>query len=413
MSTDRLRIALPLAVLALGALGTWALLSTPARVEVRERVERTPQVRVLEVAPSTVKLRVQTHGTVAPRTESDLVSQVSGPATWVSPSLVSGGFFEAGEVLLKIDRRDYEAALERARATLVRAESEYDRAVKELARRHSLQERNAASAARVDDAENAERVAGAALREARAALDQAQRDLGRTELRAPFTGRVREERVGVGQFVNRGSPVARLYAIDYVEVRLPVPDSQLAYLDLPLLRPGSDSRGDDGSGGVETGPAVRLSANFAGAEHTWTGHVERTEGEIDARSRMVHVVARVEAPYDQTADGGRPPLAVGLFVRAEIEGREVPGAVVLPSSAVFEVAAESRGGREVRESRVWVVDADDRLRTRAVEVLRTTREQVVIAGGLATGQRVVVSPLEAAADGMAVRPALTDPEVGP
>jgi RND family efflux transporter MFP subunit len=413
MSSDRLRTLLPLLVLVLGAFGAWALLSTPPRVGVEERAPLTPQVRVLEVAPRMVKLRVQTHGTVAPRTESDLVPQVSGPITWVSPSLVSGGFFEDGEVLLRIDPRDYEAALERARATLVRTESEHDRALKELARRRSLQQRNAASTARVDDAENAERVAGAAMREARAALDQAERDLGRTRLRAPFTGRVREERVGVGQFVNRGSPVARLYAIDYVEVRLPVPDRQLAYLDLPLLRPGSGpSGGRNGRGEIEKGPAVTLSANFAGAAHTWIGRVERTEGEIDARSRMVHVVARVEAPYEQAADGGRVPLAVGLFVSAEIEGREVPDAVVLPRSAVFEAAAEDRGGREAPESRVWVVGADDRLRARAVEVLHTHRDQAVIGGGLAAGQRVVVSPLETAVEGMAVRPVVSEPEVG-
>jgi multidrug efflux pump subunit AcrA (membrane-fusion protein) len=223
---------------------------------------------------------------------------------------------------------------------------------------------------------------------------------------------VREERVGVGQFVNRGSAVARLYAIDYVEVRLPVPDRQLAYLDLPLLRPGSDpSSGRNGRGGIEKGPAVTLSANFAGADYSWKGHVERTEGEIDARSRMVHVVARVEAPYERAADGGRPPLAVGLFVRAEIEGREVPGAVVLPRSAVFEVAAEDREGRGAPESRVWVVDADDRLRARAVEVLHTDRDHVVIGSGLAAGQRVVVSPLETAVEDMAVRPVVSDPEV--
>jgi len=402
MSSNRFRTLLPLLVLALGAFGAWALLSTPPRVEVEERAPLTPQVRVLEVAPRTVKLRVQTHGTVAPRTESDLVPQVSGPVTWVSPALVSGGFFEVGEVLLRVDPRDYEASLERARATLVRAESEHDRSLKELERRHSLQQRNAASAARVDDAENAERVAGAVLREARAALDQAERDLGRTRLRAPFPGRVREERVGVGQFVNRGSPVARLYAIDYVEVRLPIPDRELAYLDLPLLRPGG--------GEVEEGPVVTLSANFAGADHTWTGQVERTEGEIDARSRMVHVVARVEAPYEQAADGERPPLAVGLFVRAEIEGREVPDAVVLPRSAVFE--AEDRGGREAPESRVWVVGADDRLRARAVEVLHTHRDQAVIGSGLVAGQRVVVSPLETAVEGMAVRSVPSDSELG-
>jgi RND family efflux transporter MFP subunit len=378
----RLRTILPIAVLIAGALVTWLLLATRPRVAGTERERRVTRGRGVDVAPRTVKLSVSTHGTVAPRTESDLIPEVSGPVVRVSPSLVSGGFFEAGDVLLEIDPRDYEVALERARAALVRAGSEHRRARKDLERRRGLADRGVASDAQMDDAENAERVAVADLREARSALEQAERDLERTRVRAPFKGRVREENVGVGQFVNRGAPVAKLYATDYVEVRLPIPDGQLAYLDLPLAR---DAAGSDASG-----PPVRLHASFAGGDHTWMGTIERTEGEIDPRTRMVHVVARVEAPYERAEGDARPPLAVGLFVRAEIEGREVPGVVVLPRSALH-------GGE-----RVWIVDDDGRLRERSVEVLRATREEVVVTGGLQTGEKVVLSPLEAAVEGMAV-----------
>jgi RND family efflux transporter MFP subunit len=388
MSPDKLRILLPVAVLAVGALGMAALLATRPGVEAEPSDPLPPRVRVVETRPETVRLDVSTHGTVAPRTESDLVPEVSGPVVGVSPSLVSGGFFEGGQVLLEIDPRDYEASLERAHAGRVRAESEYARAKKELARLRNLRERNVASASRVDDAVNAERVAGAALREARAALGQAERDLERTKLRAPFNGRVREESVGVGQFVNRGAPVARLYATDYVEVRLPVPDRELAYLELPALRAARRPAGF---------PAVTLRADFAGSEHAWTGYVHRTEGEIDPRSRMVHVVARVEAPYASPADDPRPPLAVGLFVRAEIQGRELSGAIVVPRSALAD-------GREPGAERVWVVDADDRLRAREVDVVRAGRERVVIRGGLEPGERVVISTLDAPVEGMAVRP---------
>jgi RND family efflux transporter MFP subunit len=400
MTTRRLQWVLPLAVLAVGALGTLILLATQSHVPVEEPAALAPRVQVVEVYPRIVRLTVQTHGTVAPRMETDLVPQVSGPVVRVSPSLVSGGFFEEGDVLLEIDPRDYDAALERARATLVRAESEFDRAAKELGRLRSLSERNVASASRVDDSLNAKRVAGATLREARAALGQAERDLERTKLRAPFRGRVRDKRVGVGEFVNRGAPVARLYATDYVEVRLPIPDRQLAALDLSLLGdlgvPGDDDRPE--------GPAVTLTAQFAGGEYRWTGAIHRTEGEIDPRSRMVHVVARVESPYETGAGGQRPPLAVGLFVRAEIEGREVDGAVVLPAAALHSLSGPGQG-------EVWMVDAEGKLRPRAVEVLSTSREDVVIGAGLEPGERVVVSPLDTAFDGMAVRTAEAVPEV--
>jgi multidrug efflux pump subunit AcrA (membrane-fusion protein) len=147
----------------------------------------------------------------------------------------------------------------------------------------------------------------------------------------------------------------------------------------------------------DAGPPVELSARFAGGEHRWQGRIVRTEGEIDPKSRMVHAVARIDDPYGRDASGsprGRPPLAVGMFVEAEIEGRQVPEAVVLPRAAL-------RGADEV-----LVVDDENRLRMRRVDVLRTDGDRVVIQGGLAPRERVVVSPLEAVADGMRVEPAL-------
>lgn len=381
MSAKRLRIWLPIAVIFLALVGNRVLVATRPAVEKESRAQVVPRVDVLRVEPRTVKLDVSTHGTVRPRMESDLVPQVSGPVVKVSAQLVSGGFFREGDVLLEVDARDYEAALERARAALVRARSEHDRASKELERRTGLSKRGVASTAKLDDARNADQVTAAALREARSTLETAQRNLDRTQVRAAFDGRVREESVGVGQFVTRGSPVARLYATDYVEVRLPIPDRQLAFIELPLA----------GAFEEQAKPVVRLHAKFAGADHVWTGTIERTEGEIDPQSRMVHVVARVEAPYERgEGPKGRPPLAVGLFVRAEIEGREVAGVVVVPRSAVH------------GNDRVWVVDAEGRLRERAIEVLRAVGDEVVVAGGLAPGERVVISSLETAAEGMVV-----------
>jgi hypothetical protein len=184
-----------------------------------------------------------------------------------------------------------------------------------------------------------------------------------------------------------------------------VPDAELDFVDLPMLY-----RGETPEGG---GPEVRLRARFAGGEHTWDGRVVRTEGEIDARSRMVNVVAQVEDPYGRGEatnggdDGGgdpgaaqreRPPLAVGLFVEAEIRGRRVEEAVVLPRSAL-------RDG-----DRVLVVDADGRMHFREVEVLRGERSQVVIGGGLAAGEDVIVSPLSAVVEGMQVRIARDEPD---
>ncbi len=379
---------LPLAILLAGGLGLALLVLTRPQVEARPSEVAVPLVRAVVVAPSAVRFVVHAQGTVVPRTESDLVPQVSGEVVWVSASLASGGFFEAGDPLVRIDRADYELAFESTRAGVARATSERARARKERERQRRLAESSVASQARIDDAENAFRVAAAQLREAQAALERAGRDLARTELTAPYAGRVRQESVDAGQFVSRGAPIAKLYAVDYAEVRLPIPDRELAYLDLPLTYRGASAETD---GEVPAGPEVLLRAEFAGRAHTWRGRIVRTEGEIDPKSRMVNAVARVEDPYGADAASGRPPLAVGLFVQAEIVGHRVEGVFALPRTALRE------GGR------VLVVDDEDRLRFRDIEVLRAERERVVIGAGLAPGERVCVSPLGAVVDGMRVR----------
>ena len=148
--------------------------------------------------------------------------------------------------------------------------------------------------------------------EAEASLTQAGHDLQRTKVKAPFAGRIRNKYVDVGQFVNRGNPVARIYAVDYAEVRLPIPDDAAAFVDLPI-----DYRGE---GGEAPQPKVVLTADFGGEQFSWNGRIVRTEGELDPRTRMIHAVARVEDPYGRGDDPNRPPFAVGLFVEAEIEG---------------------------------------------------------------------------------------------
>jgi len=383
----RLKLLLPIAIVVTGLLGAVALVVTRPDVETDAPEAVAPLVRVVEVAPQTVQLRVTTHGTVAPRTESDLVPEVSGPIVWVSPSFTSGGFFEADEPLVRIDPRDYQVALELARANLARAESELEREAKELERQQNLARQKIASSAKLDMAVTAERVASAARRQALANLEKAERDLERTEIHAPFTGRVRERTADVGQFVNRGTPMARLYATDFAEIRLPVSDDELAFLDLPLWYR------DDGA--KAEGASVELRADFAGAEHTWQGRVVRTEGEIDPKTRMVHVIARVDDPYRRSGD--RPPLAVGLFVEAQILGHEAEGVVKVPRAAM-------RG-----TDQLLAADTEDRLRFRRVQVIRAGRDEVVIRSGLEPGDRVIVSSMEAAVEGMEVRPVAGDP----
>lgn len=362
-----------------------------------------PAVRVQTIEPEPFQFRVDAQGTVVPRREGDLRPQISGEVIWVSPALVAGGFFEEGEVLLRIDPTDYEARVESEEAALARADSEARRAGKELKRQRSLADRSVASQARIDDAENAARVSQAVLREARSRLGQARRDLERTELRAPYAGRVRRERVDPGQFVSRGESLVDLYAVDFAEVRLPIPDRELSFMDLPLGYREVDREEEEGREPDEEAalgrsalPRVRLRADFAGQEQEWWGELVRTEGEIDPKTRMVTVVARVEDPYGRFTDRTGPPLAVGLFVDAMIEGIELSDAIVLPRSALQQ------------GNRVFVLDEKDRVRFQPIEIARSERDRVIARSGIEPGDRVSVTPMPWALEGMQVVPVQDD-----
>ena len=195
---------------------------------------------------------------------------------------------------------------------------------------------------------------------------------------------MRVKNVDVGQYVTTGMNLARIYAIDYAEIRLPLPDRDLAYLNMPF-----DFRGNQGS---NRGPDVTLKARFAGADHEWHGYVSRLEAEVDARSRMVHAVVRVPDPYGNSRAGQRPPLAVGLFVDAEIAGKTFDNVMTVPRAALRP------------DSTVLVVDTEDCIRVRKVGVLRLDSESAFVDSGLNDGDRVCVSTVAAVVDGMRVTP---------
>lgn len=384
---NKLRLALmgflPLVVLAVGGFVAKALIDSYEQPEPIPVVAQPPLVRVIPAEKATLTLTVHAEGTVAPRTESQLVPEISGRVTKVSPSLAAGGFFDEGDVLLEIDSRDYMLAIVRARAAIDQAKLRLltEQQQSDIARKEweALGEGEPSPLLFREPQISEVR---SSLAAAEATLEQAEYDLERTVLRAPFAGRVRSKQVDVGQFVQRGMPLATLYAVDVAEVRLPIPNSELEYCRLPLAyRDGGPS---------ENGPAVKLTARFAGRDYTWQGRIVRTEAEIDPRTRMVMAIARVNDPYARTGDAGRPPLAVGMFVKAEIQGIRVRGVVRAPRSALRD------------DDTVFVVDSGGRLQFRTVDILRREREAVLIRDGLEEGERICVSPLEAAVEGMAV-----------
>ncbi|HEB91216.1 MAG TPA: efflux RND transporter periplasmic adaptor subunit [Deltaproteobacteria bacterium] len=393
----RWRWILPLLALAFGLAVQALLIATRDVPETREPEIPSPLVRVITARPRDVRFRVESRGIVVPRTESDLVAEVRGRVVEVAPALEVGGFFAEGDELLRLDDREYRIARDRARAIVALRESEARLARAEAQRRRQLRQRGAASEADLEQFESRESVAEASLAEARASLARAELDLERTVVRAPFEGRVRKRNVDVGQFVSPGSKLARVFAVDYAEVRLPVQIDELAFLDAAFVGLDRPTEALRRAGTTVAGAPVRLTGRIGGREVVWPARLVRAEAAIDERTRMLHVVARIEDPYllEPEADGAvadaAVPLPVGLFVSAEIEGRKVEGVFVLPLMAL-------RDG-----DRVFLRDEEGRLRVRAVSVLRRDHDEVVIDGGLHAGEQVVVSPLRIHSEGMRLR----------
>ena len=375
---------LPLAIV-LGALLILVFLvrSRPV-VESKPPVAPPPLVRVTVAVLDTVQLTVRSQGAVMPRTESALSAEADGQIVYVSPSFVPGGFFEKDEMLVRLDPRDAELAVTRAAAdtarfaTALQIEQEEARLAREEWRQLGSGDPMPLVLREPQLAQSR-----ANLEASVAALQQAKLNLERTEIRAPYAGRMRKKNVDVGQFLRRGEALATIYAINYAEIRLPIPDEELAFFDTPMQFRGETARA--------AGPPVVISAEFAGRRHRWEGRVVRMEGEIDPMSRMVYAVARVQNPYGRGTNPDRPPLGIGMFVEAEILGRSYSGVAVLPRTAMH------------GENRIAVIDEENRLRFRDVDVLRIESDRVFILSGVESGERVCLSALETQVEGMEVR----------
>ena len=380
---QRNKFLLPGGVLLLGlAVSYLILVGRPKPSPTPPEVAAPPVVQVLAAEPADMVLTVSTQGSVQPRREINIVSQVGGLVERVDKHFAAGGFFDAGIELIKVEAADYQFALVRAEARVADAE--------QVVAQEKGRGKQAAREWR--DLGNEEsnqlflrkpQLAGtqAALRAAEADLGEARLNLQRTSISVPFNGRISEKHVDVGQYITPGTTVARVYDTDVVEVRLPLTDRQVALLDLPLNF--QDHTVADG------GAPVALHARFANREWQWQGRIVRTDASIDVDSRVVYAVAEVEKPFLRDAASGRPPLGIGLFVRAEIQGRQLRDVVTLPRSALR------------NDGSVLLVDSDDRLLLRQVSVLKSNARQAWVQG-IAVNERVVVSQPALAVAGMAV-----------
>ena len=380
------KITLPLIILSISAAIASLLIlqKEPPRTVDSERP--TMLVDVVRARSGSTQVVINAQGTVVPRTQTTMVSEVAGLITEVSPAFVAGGFFSKGDLLVRIDDRNYRAEVKRAEASVAAAQTKIDQetGLAEFAKtdweraRKLLNSSKAASDLALRKPQVLE--AYAQLEFAKADLEKRQGDLDRTQIRAPYDGLVREKLADIGQFVNAGSPIAATFAIDVAEIRLPLPDKELPFLEL-----------DNVVFEAGEGPKVNVSAVIGGQVNFWDGRIVRTEGVFDEKSRVLYVVAQIGDPYNRLNSRWTQPLRMGTFVKARIAGSDLDDVVRLPRSVL-------RGN-----SRVWTVTDENTLKPVEVSIVRSDEKYVFIGSGLLDGQLICTTLLDNPLPGTPVR----------
>lgn len=371
----KFRYILPPALIAASIVIVGFLASNRPEPPEREPTETAMLVDTIAAEPAGEYFTVEAQGTVQPRTQTTLVPEVSGKVNRLAENFVAGGFFRAGEVLVEIDPSDYETAVKQAQAELAAAraqlsdeQSRSEQARRDWQRLHGNDREPSNLVLRIPQLEQAQ----ASVQAAEAALARARRNLERTRISLPYDGMVRSRSVDIGQYVSAGTTLGVAFAVDEAEVRLPLPDRDLAFIDLP--QPGREAG---------PRPTVRFFGDVSGQRGSWTGEIVRTEGVIEESTRLTYAVARIQDPYGLLGEERRVALPMGTYVRAEIQGRSAEGLIELPREAL-------RDG-----DRVFIADEANQLDIRQVDVVRSTAERVYLADSVEPGERVITTAIAA------------------
>lgn len=373
------KLILPVVVIAvLVGIGLLILRNPPSSSRGGPPKTRAITVEVMTVAPSAYQINLASYGTIAPRTSSALVAQVGGQILDVSDNLREGGFFARGDVLLAIDPREFEADVQINQAALADAQQlvEEERARANQAARDWKRLGNSSEPTALVLREPQLAAAKARLASAEATLAKSQLDLERTTVRAPYDGRVLQQRADLGQVVAAGASLADIYATDLVEVRLPLRNADLRFFDLP-----------EGAVNLAQMPDVEIYSDL-GERTVWYGKVVRTEGAIDPTARQLHVVAQIDNPF--SSSDGRRPLKIGEYVTASLSGRQLVDARIVPVQSIYQ------------NSFAYVAE-EGLLARRPVDLLWQNETDALVASGLEFGDELVLTPLGQVSSGMPVR----------
>ncbi|MDA9941067.1 efflux RND transporter periplasmic adaptor subunit [Luminiphilus sp.] len=336
-----------------------------------------PSVVVVPAVRATARPIVVAYGEVRPSVRTQLVAQVGGKITSIAPAFIEGGRFASGEVLLTIEATDYRAAVDERSARVAAASVDLEQALADadVARKQLLgQENPSPLALKKPQVARAE----AALKASETALALAETNLERTRLSLPFTGRVESQSADLGQYVNPGKVLGSVFGTDKAEVRVALTHSQLSALGVPI----------GFHGGPQGGLPTTLSATLGGTLHQWQGQLNRLDAAIDPATRTLYGTVSIDDPYGTSNRSSAMPLAVGLYVEAEIEGRPFVDAVQI-------VAEGLRAGSEV-----FVLNGEGLLEVRQIDVVHRNRNTVMVSAGIEAGDQIIVSAIRNPINGM-------------
>jgi RND family efflux transporter MFP subunit len=378
-------VILPLLVVA-GSIGFYKhQIHTRPQAERRKPPRQAYLVTVEPVHRTAWTTSVSAMGTVTAAKEVTLSPEVTGVIIRIDPEVVPGGIIEKGQLLFEIDGRDYQAIVKQRESDLARArlELKLESGNQSVARQEYkmleeiIEEEDKELVLREPHLENAR----AALEAAQAALDKALLDVQRCTIEAPFNAVILKKFADVGARVSPSSPLVSLLGTDEYWVEVSVPTDQLSWIQIPR------ANGHDGSNVKIYNPSVWGSSVYR------EGHVIRLLSQLEEQGRMARLLVAIEDPLELDGPRSGFPLLIGTYVRADIEGKPIPD--------VFAI------GREVLRDghTVWIMNTDNKLEIRPVDIVFRGREVVCVTDSLSDGERIVTSDIPAPVEGMELRTA--------
>ena len=344
--------------------------------------EKDPMdVNVQILTPIDYQIKIKSTGTTTPITQTVLTSEVGGEVIYRSKKFSEGSSVISGEILAKIDDTDLQLQYKNALLQLASAEVQFavQKAEAEIAQ-EAWDQVGEGIPQELTTKKPQLKQAKAALDVAKAQVQSAEKKLNKTEITAPYTGRIQNINIDLGSTIIPGQPVGSMYTSNEIEVTLSVKDSDLQFLDIPM--DGRKFNPDQKS-------IVIIKSLYKGEMQEWAGNLERVDGVIDPMTRMIKLIANFKNNFIEET---KPILPIGLFVEAEINGKQLEDVFMIPNSAL------------TPNGELLFLNQDDALDIRKVRVLTKMKNHILVKEGMKAGERVVVSKLSIATNGMLVNP---------